>query len=585
MRNASAASKPDRSRAGRAAARGETGTPAGGVTDAEGAPPCPVVPIICIPPPRALSTVPYARPAVPNASAPFGSMRGAEAPGAVEHGGRGSRAHGVGYVRHLNPVVPRRRHAAYAAVHTERPTPCAPFRAPKPFASSDAADAGTGSPTTGLACPADAVRNPAAADGAGRAGGHFPARELCPASLPVPRIQTLCADGRSRAPERGARPHGVPGEPSPRFMAGPCPCKGVKTVPINMPITDHMERDAVTSVLESGVLTSAAREGGPHVQKLERAVRRFTGARHAVAVSSGTAALHAALISMGVGPGDEVVVPSFTFVATANAVAATGAAPVFADVGPRHVVTARSISDVVTPKTRCVMPVHLYGGVADVGEIREAAGGIPILEDAAQSMGSTVHGRHSGTLADAGCYSLYPGKVATAGEGGMVVTDSDDMHDRLLSVRNHGNTGGGFGTFGINMRMPEVCAAVGAVQVGKLPGFLQARRRNARELTGMLQDSGLGLPHATKGEDPNWSLYTVTTPDRDMLLDRMRRNGVGAAVYYDTPIHAMPHYDSGDVLPNTDRAARAVLSLPVHPGVESGDLEMIARLAGGRASR
>ena len=162
VRSVDAASKPDRPVSGRAAARGETGTPAGGVTDAEGAPPCPVMPIIRAPPPRAPPAAPCAQPAVPNASASFGPMRGAETPGAVEHGGRGGRAHGVGHVRHLNPVVPRRHHAAYAAVHTERPTSCAPFRAPKPFASSDTADAGTGSPTTGLACPAYTVRNPAA---------------------------------------------------------------------------------------------------------------------------------------------------------------------------------------------------------------------------------------------------------------------------------------------------------------------------------------------------------------------------------------------------------------------------------------
>ena len=356
-----------------------------------------------------------------------------------------------------------------------------------------------------------------------------------------------------------------------------------RPIRINGPITDHMEREAAAGVLESGILTSAARKGGPAVRRLERAVREFTGARHAVAVSSGTAALHAALLSAGIGRGDEVIVPSFSYVATANAVLAAGATPVFADTGGDHTLDAESVSAAVTPRTRAVMPVHLYGMVAHMDEISDAVSGhdIRIIEDAAQSLGSTIHGRHTGCLSDAGCYSLYPGKVATSGEGGVVVTGSDDAYERLLSVRNHGSGGDAFDTFGLNLRMPEVCAAVGAVQMGKLPRFLKARRRNARMLTRMLEDSKMGLPRPRRGEEPNWNLYTVTSPDRDVLLERMGRNGVGAAVYYRVPIHRMPHYDAGASLPNTERAADTVLSLPVHPGVDPQDLERISGLAGG----
>ena len=381
----------------------------------------------------------------------------------------------------------------------------------------------------------------------------------------------------------GAKPfkfqwqHGIPkiyGRPV--WLAG----MTVGLAHINGPITDRMEAEAVAAVLESGMMTSPARNGGPAVRRLERAVREFTGARHAVAVSSGTAALHAALISMDIGHGDEVIIPSFSYVATANAVVAAGATPVFADTSGNHTMDAASVSAAITPRTRCIMPVHLYGRAARTDEILDAASGrgIHIIEDAAQSLGTTVQGRHTGTIADAGCYSLYPGKVATAGEGGVVVTDNDATYERLLSVRNHGNNGGAFDTFGLNLRMPEMCAAVGAVQMGKLPAFLERRRRNARMLTETLRDSGVGLPPVREGENPNWSLYTITAVNRDQISAHLKRNGVGAAVYYPTPIHVMPHYNTGLSLPDTEEAARTVLSVPVHPRVEPADLETIASM-------
>lgn len=355
-------------------------------------------------------------------------------------------------------------------------------------------------------------------------------------------------------------------------------------IPINRPLLDDRETRAVLSVLESGTLTSPSREGGPVVQRLERAVRDFTGARHAVAVNSGTAALQASLLALDVGKGDEVIVPSFSYVATANAVLSVGAIPVFADIGDGLTMDPASVSSLVTESTAAVIPVHLYGRVADIPAISEAAGGLHVIEDAAQSLGSTINGRHTGTLSRMGCYSLYPGKVATAGEGGVVVTDDDAVHDRLLAIRNHGNTGSEFGSFGVNLRMPEVSAAIGAVQMDKLPSFLDARRRNATQLSNLLEETGLGLPTVREGENPNWNLYTVTSDRRDDLLDALNRNGVGAAVYYRTPIHRTPHYAGTCSLPVTERAARQVLSLPVHPGVAGKDLERIAGIISGAAA-
>ncbi len=356
-----------------------------------------------------------------------------------------------------------------------------------------------------------------------------------------------------------------------------------KFIHINRPLMDERETQAVLSVMESGVLTSPAKDGGPSVQKLEKAVREFTGARYAVAVNSGTAALQASLLSLGVGKDDEVIVPSFSYVATANAVRSVGARPVFADIGEDLTMDPASASSLVTGRTAAVIPVHLYGRVADIPAISEAAGDARIIEDAAQSLGSTINGRHTGTLAGVGCYSLYPGKVATAGEGGVIVTDDGAIHQSLLAVRNHGNTGSEFERFGVNLRMPEISAAIGAVQVDKLPAFLDARRRNAALLSDLLKETGLVLPAAGKEERPNWGLYTVMSDRRDALLDSLARRQVGAAVYYRTPIHMTPyyHHQDGRRLPATERAARLVLSLPVHPGVTGTDIERIAGIISG----
>ena len=356
-------------------------------------------------------------------------------------------------------------------------------------------------------------------------------------------------------------------------------------IPINQPLLDDAEVDAAVSVIRSGALTSPAYEGGEHVRRLERAVRDFTGARHAVAVNSGTAALQAALLALDVGAGDEVIVPSFTYVATANAVKSVGATPVFADISQNsYQINPGSVRYLITDRTAAVIPVHLYGLASDMDGILEAAGDIPVIEDAAQSLGSTLRGKHTGTLADLGCYSLYPGKVATAGEGGIVVTGDDKTHERLLALRNHGNTGDSFGTFGINLRMPEISAAIATVQMNKLPSFIGARRRNAAALTTLLREDNSGpsrirLPPVTSEENPNWSLYTISVPDRDKLLRLLNQNGVGAAVYYKMPVHTTPSYSSGQrALPRTEEAAGTVLSIPVHPAVTAEDTERMASI-------
>ena len=344
---------------------------------------------------------------------------------------------------------------------------------------------------------------------------------------------------------------------------------GLMGIPINRPLLDGRELDAVSDVLSSGQLTDPSRDGGGYVRLFEESVRKFTGARYAVAVSSGTSALLASLMALGVGRGSEVIVPSFTHVSTVNAVEAVGATPVYADIGPDYTIRAGEVGRLLTPRTACVIPVHLYGHAADVGAITKTAPGIPVLEDAAQALGTRNRGVHVGLDGSCGIFSFYPGKVVTSAEGGVVVTGDRLLHERLLEARNHGTDG----SWGLNLRLPEVCAAIGSVQMSKLDGFLRARRRNASVLSDLL--GGVAdIPDGPPSQERNMALYTVGVDGRDTVLAGLMDAGVGAAVYYRTPVHAARGVSAD--LPRTDEAAGRVLSLPVHPTVTDADLQAMA---------
>ena len=356
-------------------------------------------------------------------------------------------------------------------------------------------------------------------------------------------------------------------------------------VPINMPALGREEMREVGRVLRGGALTDASLKGGPNVREFEDAARRFLGSSYAVAVNSGTAAIQAALHALGIGKGDEVLVPSFTFVATANAVVAAGARPVFVDIGERHTMDPEDLEKKVGRRSKAVIPVHLYGNVARIEEIRRIADerGLRVIEDAAQSMGSTYRKKQSGTFGDVGCFSLYPAKVITAGEGGLVVTDSKELHDKLLMVRNHGMVRGyDSEVFGLNMRMPEINAAIAKVQVGRLPSFLERRRANARTLSGLLEGADVTLPEQRAHEEVNWYLYTISTERQNELKKALNTAGFGANVYYPIPVHRIPFYAAMKGrhrrLPVTERAAGRVLSLPVHPGVRLHHLKKMGEI-------
>jgi len=352
-------------------------------------------------------------------------------------------------------------------------------------------------------------------------------------------------------------------------------------IPINIPFVGKEEISVVTSILKNGDLTSSVNQGGKHVQDFEKSVSSFVNAKYTVAVNSGTAALQAALYALDIKHGDEVLIPSFTFVATANAVVSIGAKPIFVDIlKENYTMDPDDLQKKITKNTKTIIPVHLYGNVAYLDRISEIAKkfNIPIIEDSAQSLGSTFKGKHTGTFFEMGCFSMYPAKVMTAGEGGFIVTNNKKLRDKLLMIRNHGMVKG-YDTriLGLNLRLPEINAAIATVQMKKLPNFLKIRQKNAELLSKLLSKSNLNLPQQRKNEKVNWYLYTITTSKRNILLRKLNAKGIGATPYYPIPVHKTPFYKSKTKLPVTDWAASHVLSLPIHPKVTSKNIEFITK--------
>ncbi|MEO9319850.1 MAG: DegT/DnrJ/EryC1/StrS family aminotransferase [Nitrososphaera sp.] len=361
-------------------------------------------------------------------------------------------------------------------------------------------------------------------------------------------------------------------------------------IPINRPWIGEEEKKEVASVLDENALTTAARDGGKRVRDVESLMQKYLNVKHVLAVNSGTAALQAALMAIGIKEGDEVLLPSFTFVATANAVVAAGGKPVFVDIKKSdYTMDPADLKAKITKKSKAAIPVHLYGHPADMDEISEIArsSSLAVIEDACQSLGSTYKKKQTGTLGLMGCFSMYASKVLTAGEGGAVATDSDEMADNIKMIRNHGMVEG-YDTrvLGLNLRLPELSAAVAKVQMQKLEKMLEMRRRNAQMLSKLLMPSakgkGFAIPEESADKRYNWYLYTVACiaeGSRERSKSAMISDGIGATVYYDPPVHKTPFYmrlAPGTRLPATEWCASHVVSLPVHPGVKEAEIDRIA---------
>lgn len=359
-------------------------------------------------------------------------------------------------------------------------------------------------------------------------------------------------------------------------------------VPLFDPAAPLEPLDAELRAAVSGVLDAKQYILGPQVAAFEEEFAAWHGAAHAVGVANGTEAITIALRALGVGPGDEVVVPSFTFYASAEAIPPTGAAPVFCDIDPdTYLVTADTVRAALTPRTKAVVAVHLFGNVAPVDEI--AALGVPVLEDAAQATGAkTTDGRLAGTLGAVGTFSFYPSKnLGAFGDGGAIVTSDDALAERVRSLRFHGSQDKvTYDEVGYNSRLDELQAAILRVQLPHLHGWCDRRR----QIGAWYAEAGLGahvdLPAPAPGADPAWNLYVVGHDRPDALAAALTAAGIGCRPYYRTPVHeqpAMARWRTGAPLPGTARAAARHLALPMGAALTRSDVdEVVAAVADAR---
>ncbi len=329
------------------------------------------------------------------------------------------------------------------------------------------------------------------------------------------------------------------------------------------------ETAAVHRVLESGRLVQ-----GAEVAAFEDEFSALVGGATCVAVNSGTSALHLALLALGIGPGDEVIVPSFTFAATANAVVMAGATPVFADIARTDFcLDPAAVEAAITPRTAAVVPVHLYGHMADMSALTEIADrhGLLVLEDAAQAHGARDAGRPAGAWGQAAAFSFYATKNMTTGEGGMVTCRDEAVARRVRLLRNQGMERRYENEIaGLNNRMTDLAAAIGRVQLRHLPAWNDRRREIAARYDAEL--TGVATPQRRPGTTHVFHQYTVRVPQRDTVLASLDEAGIDAAVYYPTPTHRLPAYASGLHLRETDRAAAEVVSLPIHPRLSDDEV-------------
>lgn len=357
-----------------------------------------------------------------------------------------------------------------------------------------------------------------------------------------------------------------------------------KMIPIAKPVIGEDEISAVTAVLRSGIIAQ-----GKKVEEFEEAFAEFIGTNYAVAVNSGTAALHIAFLAHGIGEGDEVITSPFTFIATANSILFTGAKPVFADIEEDSFnIAPDNIDEKITPRTKAIMPVHLYGQPCNMKKIMGIADEhkLAVVEDACQAHGAEYEGKRVGSFGT-GCFSFYPTKNMTTGEGGMITTNDEDIAQKARMIRSHGQRQRYFNEIlGYNYRMTDIAAAIGLCQLGKLEQFNNKRIANAKFLTGRLSGiKGLLPPHVSPSVKHVFHQYTVRiTQDfgipRDELRQKLVNKGIATEVYYPLPIHKQPLYQKlgyNDHLPNSEKAAREVLSLPVHPSLTKEDLENVGR--------
>ncbi len=348
------------------------------------------------------------------------------------------------------------------------------------------------------------------------------------------------------------------------------------------PIRDEVTA-AVTRVLDSQVFIM-----GPEVEQFERQVAEYIGTEHAIGCASGSDALLLALMALGVGPGDEVVTVAFTFVATAGAIARLHAKPVFVDIDPvTYNLDPAKLEAAITPRTKAIIPVHLFGLAADMDSIMEVANAhrIPVIEDAAQAVGARYKGTMVGTIGTIGCFSFFPSKnLGAAGDGGLLCTGDAALRDKLRLMRVHGSrTKYDYDVIGINSRLDALQAAILRVKLPHLNGWAAGRQRNAERYRRLFAEHGIGteltLPVAPPDRVHIYNQFTVRRNRRDALKEHLRLAGIPSEIYYPYPLHTQPafaylRYQAGD-LPESEAASEQVLSLPIYPELTEAQQEAV----------
>jgi dTDP-4-amino-4,6-dideoxygalactose transaminase len=349
-------------------------------------------------------------------------------------------------------------------------------------------------------------------------------------------------------------------------------------ISISKPFIGESEKKAVLEVLDSGFLVQ-----GPRTAKFEERFAQMCGVKHAIAVTSGTSALYVAMLAHGIGPGDEVITTAFTFAATANAILFAGAKPVFVDIEDETFnIDPALVEQAITPQTRAIMPIHLYGHVSDMQSLQAIADqhGLPIIEDACQAVLATYDGKFAGSFGT-GTFSFYATKNMMTGEGGMITTNDNAIAQQCRLLRNHGMTRRYYhDALGFNYRMTDLQAAIGLAQIERLPAFTEKRRANAAYLNANLHS--VVTPTEKQGYGHVWHQYTVRVRpgcDRDSAVKQLNDAGVGTGIYYPVPLHHQDYLKDivgGISLPVTEKMAKEVISLPVHPALSAEELETIA---------
>ncbi|MCG8407954.1 MAG: DegT/DnrJ/EryC1/StrS family aminotransferase [Phycisphaerales bacterium] len=343
-------------------------------------------------------------------------------------------------------------------------------------------------------------------------------------------------------------------------------------------------RGEITTAVEA-VCESQRFIGGPEVTACEEEIAACCGCKFGVGMSSGTDALLCGMMALGIGPGDEVILPSFTFFATGGCVSRLGARPVFVDIDPEtYNTTAALIEPAITEKTKLIIPVHLFGQCADMGPILELAESrsIPVLEDAAQTIGATHHGRPAGSMGRLGTLSFFPSKnLGCFGDGGMIVTNDEALTERCRILRNHGGQPKYYHKLiGGNFRLDAIQAAVVRVKLKHLPSWSKKRAENAGRYDNLFANSVVKTPRIAGGNVSIFNQYVVAVPNRDELRKHLTAERIGTEVYYPVPLHLQDCFadlggKAGD-LPHCERAAREVLALPIYPELTEADQQQIA---------